>query len=772
MTKNTFGKAIVFFLQRKSLSSEKLANLAGIQGRTLSDAMSGSSKPHATTRKAIIDSLEVTVEQFNDVEIAIEAGKNPRDIFKIPASQDQLQNLSEHLNTTNTKLDQIYSFSTKENLQPKLTSGVVEDNTAFFYFGSRNFELQDRDSELKTLIKFAITGSRKLSWMIISGPAGVGKSRLALEVALILVEKHGWAAGFLEDWEHFDWENWQPSKPTLMIIDYAASRIDTVCNIIKKIISKPYSMNESNSIRLILIERTTEVITDVLLLESRETMAAYSSFSGLKIPLLGLTSPFELVKNICQRNGKKLEDLPSAAAGYNDFDPNGKPLFAMLYAYSLLHEELIGANLEVVCRTILHRWETRFWKLADLQLEDRILLVISTILGGAAVNDLQDIMELPANPMKNINSSLLKAGLSEVQNYVTPLEPDLLGELYVLDQLESNDINAQYIDNIISKIQKNHGILVQEFLKRIIADFPDHAAIKIFISPLGNITNETKALRSDLLMTLPDAYLTKYVSKDNLVNALDYASKPRLQLFTRENEKFNAILTREEQQKFALTQIDYFSNFFYKTHLTSLIGFVWKFTQSGLGAIVTATFERIFEKDKERFTNLLISTPLDQTLRLLTTCRHNKQLKQADRIEEILISESDQIIEYAFILHPYSLTKICQIIFTTNHNYPISMKMLSAMKTSLENVDIKYLFYPSQTEAKYPYNFLSYLIEIDAPLLSFWADKLFSRDLSELDLDISYNDFKDRYEPITSLIKFTNVQSLHKSWRNNGVGHG
>lgn len=66
-------------------------------------------------------------------------------------------------------------------------------------------------------------------WWGIVAPGGVGKSRLAQELVLKLRKEHGWDAGFLSGDSGTEWltsksAGWRPRRPSLLIVDYAASR--------------------------------------------------------------------------------------------------------------------------------------------------------------------------------------------------------------------------------------------------------------------------------------------------------------------------------------------------------------------------------------------------------------------------------------------------------------------------------------------------------------------------------------------------------------------
>jgi hypothetical protein len=97
-------------------------------------------------------------------------------------------------------------------------------------FGYWNMETPfvGREAESKTINVFLADSNRRFSFMLLTGSGGIGKSRLALET--ILAQRTGWwHAGFLDDLKTAEyWKLWQPQRPTLIVIDYAARQPEQV----------------------------------------------------------------------------------------------------------------------------------------------------------------------------------------------------------------------------------------------------------------------------------------------------------------------------------------------------------------------------------------------------------------------------------------------------------------------------------------------------------------------------------------------------------------
>lgn len=125
-----------------------------------------------------------------------------------------------------------------------------------FLYGTQKTSFLGREAEITALEKFLATPER-FSWWLIVGEAGLGKSRLALE--LCFRNGNVWRAGFLptltlDDYIH-DYIHWVPNQPTLIIADYAANRAGNIGQIIRTI-----RINELNNklpfqVRFLLLER-------------------------------------------------------------------------------------------------------------------------------------------------------------------------------------------------------------------------------------------------------------------------------------------------------------------------------------------------------------------------------------------------------------------------------------------------------------------------------------------------------------------------------------
>jgi hypothetical protein len=121
-----------------------------------------------------------------------------------------------------------------------------------FHFRAQRVPFLGRDDEFQRLQEF-LESTYPLTWWIVTGSGGLGKSRLALELCKRYASS--WHTGFLLLNHGFEsyWHEWQPKQPTLIIVDYIISRVEDIHNILVMLLSRTIPLNWP--VRLLLLER-------------------------------------------------------------------------------------------------------------------------------------------------------------------------------------------------------------------------------------------------------------------------------------------------------------------------------------------------------------------------------------------------------------------------------------------------------------------------------------------------------------------------------------
>jgi tetratricopeptide (TPR) repeat protein len=93
----------------------------------------------------------------------------------------------------------------------------------------------------------------RISFRILTGPAGAGKTRLAIQL-LQEIEGSGWHAGFLRDSDLANLNQRRWDRPTLAIVDYAASAAQSLKSWLRHVAGQP----SAQPLRVLLLEREAD----------------------------------------------------------------------------------------------------------------------------------------------------------------------------------------------------------------------------------------------------------------------------------------------------------------------------------------------------------------------------------------------------------------------------------------------------------------------------------------------------------------------------------
>jgi hypothetical protein len=116
-----------------------------------------------------------------------------------------------------------------------------------------------RTSELAELNAFC-DDPAAFRWKVLTGSPGIGKTRLALELAKSR-EQSGWHAGFLSAYSLKSWvennhfQTWAPTRDTLIIIDHAATTVGALKVLLARCARWADERTVNIRLRLVLLER-------------------------------------------------------------------------------------------------------------------------------------------------------------------------------------------------------------------------------------------------------------------------------------------------------------------------------------------------------------------------------------------------------------------------------------------------------------------------------------------------------------------------------------
>ncbi|MBF0310823.1 MAG: hypothetical protein HQL56_14975, partial [Magnetococcales bacterium] len=400
-------------------------------------------------------------------------------------------------------------------------------NTSRFRYSSQGTQVFSRQEEQARLRQFLNSCNTPFCWWMIGGPGGMGKSRLAFELALE-ASQNGWEAGFLppgtgsrerhtlmqtlpDEW---------PSRPTLLILDYIAGEEEETGVSVACLARRGKS---TEPLRLLLLERDTnpEAPWWPRFWGSGEQLSILEE-SRYDLPLTLAPLPLEAMALIVKEwPGAK----PPAAQWHSLLQRlhfGGRPLYAAFLA-DALEAILVGGREQWDDRSLVTRVlkrEQSHWKQSGVTDKDIHLLVLTTLCGGLDTSR----KDLPKYVRKLLKSAaqvqepdfsarcLTMTGhtLDEAQPHLFPLEPDLLGELLFLEELRpksptAEDPHAKVRRNSLATAWALNPLRVFATLSRAAQDFPDHPGLFV------------------LAKKVPDGLLGRLFWAQMVVNVIAYA---------------------------------------------------------------------------------------------------------------------------------------------------------------------------------------------------------------------------------------------------------
>ena len=370
------------------------------------------------------------------------------------------------------------------NRQPALYLWTVERAREHrFFYGAQWAPLVGRDPELTRLQEF-LDADGDFKWWLVAAPGGQGKSRLALEFCI----RTGlmWRAGFLRS-KDFDWDNWQPERPTLMIADYAAGHAEKLHAVAVTLSDRAKEGALDFPVRLLLVERDAE----------GSWLSGFEGTGGERRVMRDFRFGDPLILHPLDDNAlwqvmRRYLDHPErfnpeeALSKLAEIDREERPLFAALLADAMrVGQQTSDWDRTSIVRDVIEREADRFWP-ADVTDEEKNLLAFVTLTG-----------ELPRDRLPIAGTEgLLPTDLTfapqryqlmsgrPAETTLAPLEPDIIGELFALDHLNpSQRGGAARTERLRHAAWNEAPPGMSGFLPRAAQDFPDHPTLKPMALP-------------------------------------------------------------------------------------------------------------------------------------------------------------------------------------------------------------------------------------------------------------------------------------------------
>jgi hypothetical protein len=360
-----------------------------------------------------------------------------------------------------------------------------------------------REGELTALSEFLFAErSKPFAWWYVAGDGGAGKTRLARQLCLyVYAARTKWRAGFLPkgfEPDQVSLETWHPNSPTLIIADYVLERPAEV----RKLATRLARRDDLPPIRLLLLQRQIDQRFD------REFLGSDFSDRGViesarydRDPITLSTLSGDLLWSLVETcpwrtDGARLKTTRDEFfARLDKIDSERRTLVAMILADALsVSPERAGFDdLEGELSYLLRRERDDFW---PLQLEVRgrsvghaeadAAIALATMVDGIRREDLPEIDKARIN--KPFDRRILPAcgqaigkPLSTQQPALGRLEPDLIGEFFVLETLHDRDnplAEETPHEWLPRAAWRMRGRAMADFVTRAEQNFPGHPAIR------------------------------------------------------------------------------------------------------------------------------------------------------------------------------------------------------------------------------------------------------------------------------------------------------
>ena len=330
--------------------------------------------------------------------------------------------------------------------------------------------LLGRDSAVQDLQHW-IARDRDVSVRVLTGGAGRGKTRLALEIVR-KASQDGWLAGFVEQGEldrfrtQQNVAEWAWDKPTLIVVDYAASRADQLRDWIGELVDASIE-SARPPLRMLLLERQAQRAIGWL---ASVFGHDHDDRSRAAISLLDPPEPVELaaIDDIASRRqifatllARKRADLTAPALGADaEFDRllrherwSGDPLFLMmagLIAGTDGVKNALALTRTDLATKIAQRELDRIGSIAagaEIDANNRRhpgllarhMAVLATLCQGLTLGDARALIEeesqrLGSSADINATMAALRDGLPGAEDgpQIAPILPDIVGEAAII----------------------------------------------------------------------------------------------------------------------------------------------------------------------------------------------------------------------------------------------------------------------------------------------------------------------------------------------------
>lgn len=397
---------------------------------------------------------------------------------------------------------------------------TVEKSSNPLHYANHLVDVIGRDDEQRKLRSFLKSG-KGFKWLQLAGVGGQGKSRLAYE--LVQEAKGNWHAGFLvrENLNKFAdiCERWVPARSTLIVVDYVLGREEPLKRILQTLVTRSSQMEVP--VRLLIVERQRwdrgGIIRPRVRRDAKvQHLEFQSSDSGMAQWFLSLNTrdegddePLAKAKfedgvieltdldqvdfaRIVQRVNINVNncDIPDKEihAISHEMGRNNRPLYAYYVATALrTGTHRTGWTRDDLLTSTLEREQGKRWRRALGSSSPSIgddtpavrLALLATMVDGFdnLTTTLPALWQIPDRRTIQEATIIVDGPMgtgAPFSGLIPPLQPDILGEWFVLASLSGGVIRAALLAEAAWEVAPEK---MATFLQRITHDFPERPEI-------------------------------------------------------------------------------------------------------------------------------------------------------------------------------------------------------------------------------------------------------------------------------------------------------
>nr|WP_299379560.1 hypothetical protein [uncultured Halomonas sp.] len=416
-----------------------------------------------------------------------------------------------------------------------------------FHFLNEYDDLLGRGEAIATIENELFDGSDedRFRWMAVCGEGGTGKSRLCLD---IIDKAPGWGyanAGFvdstfLSDSTRVPSVSENLEQNTLLVVDYSTGVMEHLPRFLADWVRYSRKNSPRPSVRLILILRNPndpffKRLENLSAAEEGRAIARAERRHGGERLVLQELSNSDTEKLMLRRMAHVAEETGQPLNSVSEkglieclelFDPFKRPLFALMVADLLQRGELDKIEKEntgeearfALCGAHLKRQRNEYWAPRlknekscspehDLERHENVVRLATTLMGidikeycgvqsraGDDIRGLLPVRRRPSQPdslhlavvrtMIGIDIERTESGEKEPGNRIAPLEPDLIGEYFVLEGQKLAEKDCALEPREIVLLAYTHAPdRTLQFLRMAVQDYPQFMASNGFLLP-------------------------------------------------------------------------------------------------------------------------------------------------------------------------------------------------------------------------------------------------------------------------------------------------